>query len=93
MCAYVYIFIVTRQRLCKNIPVAMNTHATEEFLDASFFIRYLSQWKVCDKFFTELLVLYVVHYEHDDSNNAKQHVTLLTVGTPNISRFLVFLSP
>jgi hypothetical protein len=50
VCAYVYAPTVTRQRLCKNITVEMNTHSTiEELLDASFPMRSVScQRKVCD---------------------------------------------
>jgi hypothetical protein len=39
----VYPFIVARQRLGKNVTAATNAHATtEELLDASFSIRFVS---------------------------------------------------
>jgi hypothetical protein len=46
VCLYVYPLVVTRQRLCKNITVAKNTHATiEELLVVPFPIRSLSYKK------------------------------------------------
>jgi hypothetical protein len=45
----VYPHIVARQRLCKHVPAATNTHTTEELLDASFSMRSVSyQRKVGD---------------------------------------------
>jgi hypothetical protein len=40
VCLYVYLPIVARQRLGKNVTVTMNTHVTiEAFSDASFPMR------------------------------------------------------
>jgi hypothetical protein len=53
VCIYVYLSIVARQRLGKNVAEATNIHTTEELLDASFFMRSVWQRR---KFFPELLV-------------------------------------
>jgi hypothetical protein len=46
---YVYLLIVARQRLSKNITAAANTHATiEEVLDASFSMRSVSYQRKVD---------------------------------------------
>jgi hypothetical protein len=49
VCSYVYLHIVARQQLCKNITAAMNTHATtDELLDASFAMRSVVAFEVVD---------------------------------------------
>jgi hypothetical protein len=45
-CLYVYLSIVTRQRLGKNVTTAKNIHVTvKELLDASFSMRPVSYRK------------------------------------------------
>jgi hypothetical protein len=57
VCLYVYPPIVSRQRLCKNITAATDTHATiEELLDASFYAVRVVSRKAGDEFFPELLL-------------------------------------
>jgi hypothetical protein len=55
VCLYVYLGIVVKQRLCRNVTATINTHATiEELLDAIFFIFSLSWFIVFS-----LLIIYV----------------------------------
>jgi hypothetical protein len=50
VCLYVYLPIVARQRLGKNVIAATNTHSTiEELLDASFSVgsvSYEGKWTI-----------------------------------------------
>jgi hypothetical protein len=56
---YIYLPIIARQLLGKNVAATMNTHATTaELLGGSFSMWSVShQRKVRDEFFQELLVM------------------------------------
>lgn len=44
VCQYVYLPLIARQQLGKNVTVATNTHTTiQELLDASFFISSMRE--------------------------------------------------
>jgi hypothetical protein len=54
---YVYLPIVARHRLGKNVTTATNTHVIEKMLDESFSMWSVScERKVGGQFFAELLV-------------------------------------